>query len=88
MAKKALHVSQKKSVVRFFLFLCLGLILAMTIMVFSSKTSADEDLTFAEKAREKKYLGGADEGELRVQNTDVANSKNPKNKTEDSGEGF
>ena len=39
-------------------------------MTFSTKSLAyadsADDLTFTEIAREKKYLGGADEGELKV----------------------
>lgn len=87
MSKKALKVSQKKNVLRFFLFLCLGLIAAMTLMVFSQKATAEEDLTYSEKAREKKFLGGADEGELKVLAL-LPSLKNKKTVTEDAEEGF
>lgn len=88
MSKKALKISQKKNVVRFFLFLCMGLILAMVIMVFSSNLSAaEDDLSYLEKAREKKYLGGADEGDLKVLVAMPA-FKNKKIKTEEADEGF
>ena len=87
MSKKALKISQKKNVVRFFLLICFGLVVAMTVMVFSSKSFADEDLTYQEKAREKKYVGGADESELKVLAVlPTANSK--KVKTEEADEGF
>lgn len=87
MSKKALKISQKKSVIRFFLLVCFGLITAMTVMVFTSKASADEDLSYQEKAREKKYIGGADESELKVLAVlPIANSK--KVKTEEADEGF
>jgi hypothetical protein len=87
MSKKALKISHRKSVLRFFLLLCFGLILAMTLMVFSEKSMAEEDLTFSEKAREKKYLGGADESELKVLAT-LPTLKNNKIKTEEADEGF
>ena len=60
---------------------------AMTVLMFSSTGLASDDLTFAEKAREKKYLGGADEGELKVL-TILPSLKNKKVKTEDASEGF
>ncbi len=87
MSKKALKISHRKSVLRFFLLLCFGLILAMALMVFSEKSMAEEDLTFSEKAREKKYLGGADESELKVLAT-LPTLKNNKIKTEEADEGF
>jgi hypothetical protein len=87
MSKKSLKISHRKSILRFFLLLCFGLIVAMTVMVFSQKSMADDDLTFSEKAREKKYLGGADESDLKVL-TVLPSLKNKKTKTEDADEGF
>ncbi len=88
MSKKALKISQRKNVVRFFLFLCLGLVAAMTLMVFSTKaTASEDDLTYSEKAREKKFLGGADESELKVLAV-LPNLKNKKNAIDDADEGF
>lgn len=87
MSKKALKISQKKNVIRFFLLICFGLITAMTVMVFSSKASADDDLSYQEKAREKKYVGGADESELKVLAV-VPTTNSKKVKAEEAGEGF
>lgn len=87
MSKKALKISQKKNVVRFFLLVCFGLITAMTVMVFSSKASAEDELSYQEKAREKKYVGASDESELKVLAVlPSANSK--KVKAEEADEGF
>ncbi len=87
MSKKAIQFSQKKSVLRFFLLLCLALVVAMAVMIFSSKSFAEDDLSYLERAREKKYLGGADESDLKV--IAVAPSlKNKKIKTEEAEEGF
>jgi hypothetical protein len=87
MSKKALKISQKKNVIRFFLLICFGLMTAMTVMVFSSKASANVDLSYQQKAREKKYIGGADESELKVLAImPTANSK--KVKAEEASEGF
>ncbi len=87
MSKKSLKISHRKNILRFFLLLCLGLIIVMTMMSFSQKAMADDDLTFSEKAREKKYLGGADESELKVLAT-LPTLKNNKTKTEEADEGF
>ncbi len=87
MSKKALKISQKKSVIRFFLFVCFGLITAMTVMVFSSKASAEDELSNQEKAREKKYIGGADESELKVLAV-LPTASSKKVKTEEADEGF
>jgi len=87
MSKKALKISQKKNVIRFFLVLCLGLALAVAVMIFSSKSFAEDDLTYLEKAREKKYLGGVDESDLKIIDmTPVFKGKVIK--TEDASEGF
>lgn len=87
MSKKALKISQKKNVIRFFLLICFGLMTAMTVMVFSSKAAAEDDMSYQEKAREKQYIGGADESELRVLTVlPMVNSK--KVKAEEADEGF
>lgn len=43
-----------------------GLILLIVGIVFSINAVADDELSYLEKAREKKYLGGSDESDLIV----------------------
>jgi len=54
-----------------FLILCFGLIL---------KVGAAEDSAYAEKAQTRKYIGGADESDLKVQ-TQIKKLKKSKNET-------
>lgn len=64
-----------------FLIVCFGLIL---------QVSAAEDSVFAEKAQTRKYVGGADEADLKVQ-AQVKKLKKSKNETSieaDEEEGF
>lgn len=87
MSKKALKISQKKNVIRLYLFICFGLVAAMVVMIFSSKSVAQDGLSFQEKAREKKYLGGVDESDLKVLSVLPA-TVSKKIKTEEADEGF
>lgn len=43
-----------------------GLILLSVGIIFSINAVADDELSYLEKAREKKYLGGSDESDLIV----------------------
>ena len=54
-----------------FLILCFGLIL---------KANAAEDSVYSEKAQARKYIGGADESDLKVQ-SQVKKLKKSKNET-------
>lgn len=87
MAKKPMMWSLQKTTLRFFLVLCLGLMLSMTVMMFSSTSKADDDSKFQVNAKERKYLGGPDESDLKVQKVLSVNSEK-KEKTEESSEGF
>lgn len=88
MSKKAKKISKNKSLVRLFLGICLVLFTIATILSFTSTSfAADDEATVMEKAREKKYVGGADEGDLKVLPS-VPNSKVKKTKTEEADEGF
>lgn len=88
MAKKSKHISKNKSLVRLFLGICLVLFTLATILTFTSTSFADDDdATIMEKARTKKYAGGADEDNLRVLPS-VPNTKAKKPKTEEADEGF
>jgi hypothetical protein len=86
-SKKYLKVSQNKNLLRVFLLICLGLFFAMTVLLFSSTSYAEDDLSFAELAREKKYIGGVDESDLKIIAT-LPSVKSKKIKTEEAEEGF
>jgi exopolysaccharide biosynthesis protein len=87
MAKKPAQWASQKKTLRFFLFLCVGLLVSMTVVLFSSSSQAEENSEYLVKAKERKYAGGADESDLKVQKILSVNS-DKKEKTEESSEGF
>ena len=91
MAKKSLKISQNKYIVRFVLGLVFTLSVLATLALFSPKTHAQSSQTLEENyleiARQKKYIGGQDEEDLKVLEQ-LPNSKNKKQKTDEAGEGF
>jgi hypothetical protein len=58
------------------------------ILGFSLVTIAEENSEFAEKARERRYVGGADESDLKVQRTLTANPKAKSQDPDETNEGF
>lgn len=69
-------------------FLFKTIFVAISILFLSALSSAEENSDYAEKARERRYVGGADESDLKVQKA-VANSKaKPVEESDESNEGF
>lgn len=69
-------------------FLFKTISVAISILFLSAFASAEEASDYAEKARERRYVGGADESDLKVQKT-VTNSKaKPVEESDESNEGF
>ena len=72
--QKNKRISSNKTTIRIFLGLCLAIIVLTVVMSFApsakaefSKSSQDEEKNdFTQKARERNYVGGADEDELKV----------------------
>ena len=70
------------------IFLFKTISVAVTILFFSTFASAEEASDYAEKARERRYVGGADESDLKVQKA-VTNSKSKLPvESDESNEGF
>lgn len=79
--------------IRFFLGLCLAFVLATLVMSFSPKAKADffgtndeEKSDTTQKARDREYVGGADEDDLRV--LPQLPSAKDKKAAADNSEGF
>ncbi len=58
-------------------------------MFLASAASAEEGSKYSEIARERQYVGGKDESDLKVQQVTVVNPKNkPVTDPQESNEGF
>lgn len=69
-------------------FLFKTISVAISILFLSAFAIAEENSDFAEKARDRRYVGGADESDLKVQKA-VTNSKaKPVEESDESNEGF
>jgi len=88
-SKKAHKLSHNKNILRFFLFLTLGLVVFTTFAIFSTQAKAwtAEDQDNSEKARTRQYVGGADESDLKVLPS-LPVIKNKKANVDESSEGF
>lgn len=71
--QKNKRISSNKTAIRFFLGLCLAFVIATLVMSFTPIAKAqffgssdDEKSDTTQKAREREYIGGADEDDLRV----------------------
>lgn len=64
-------------------FLVLFIILSC---FYVSSLKAEENSDFSDKARDRHYLGGADESDLKVQKS--LNTKNKSEENQESNEGF
>lgn len=72
--QKNKRISNNKTTIRFFLGLCLAIVVLTIVMSFSPSAKAqffkssqdDEKNEFKQKARERNYVGGADEDELKI----------------------
>jgi HD-like signal output (HDOD) protein len=91
--QKNKRISSNKATIRFFLGLCLAIVILTVVISFAPsakaqffKTSQDEEKNeFTQKARERNYIGGADEDELKV----LAQLPKAKGaKTAENSEGF
>lgn len=58
------------------------------MVLFSEFVRAEEQSPFNEIARERLYVGGLDESDLRVQQVHTAGIKNKPTDTQESNEGF
>ncbi len=91
--QKNKRISSNKVAIRFFLGLCLAFVLLTLVFSFVPKANAqlfgsgdDEKNEVTQKAREREYVGGADEDDLRVLPV-LPSTKQKKEPTENS-EGF
>lgn len=91
--QKNKRISSNKTAIRFFLGLCLAFVIATLVMSFSPKAkaqifgSSDKEKTdITQKARDREYVGGADEDDLKVL-PQLPSAKDKKSSTENS-EGF
>ena len=72
--QKNKRISSNKTTIRFFLGLCLAIVILTVVISFAPpakaqffKSSQDEEKNeITQKARERNYVGGADEDELKV----------------------
>lgn len=58
-----------------------------SVLFLSNFAVAEENSDYAEKARERRYVGGADESDLKVQKA-VTNTKSKAEENDESNEGF
>ena len=91
--QKNKRISSNKTAIRFFLGLCLAFLLVTLVLSFTPKAKAqffgsnDEEKTdTTQKARDREYVGGADEDDLRVI-PQLPSAKEKKAAT-DNSEGF
>ena len=59
-----------------------------SIFLAVPKVSAEEQSQYTEVARERRYVGGADESDLKVQANGSTAAKNKPAATQESNEGF
>jgi len=58
-----------------------------SVLMVANIVKADENSEYAAKARERRYVGGADESDLKVQKA-VNSAKTKAEENEDANEGF
>lgn len=64
-------------------------ILTLTSLFFSvERANAEEQSPFTEIARERRYTGGPDESDLKVQTAPTTAAKNKPTSAQESNEGF
>ena len=64
------------------------LVALTSIFLVAEKASAEEQSQYTEVARERRYVGGADESDLKVQANTTAAAKNKAAPAQESNEGF